>query len=83
VLELIYSPTAQRALAKHRSRAELIRAKIKAYALDPASQANNVKRLAGTPVRYRLRVGDFRVIFELGDGRMSVIDIGPRGEIYG
>jgi hypothetical protein len=40
----------------------LIRAKIKQYADDAPSQANNVKSLAGVDAK-RLRVGDFRVIF--------------------
>ena len=42
-----YLAQAQRALLKHRNRAERIMDKIMAYADDPASQANNVKRLKG------------------------------------
>ena len=57
------------------NRAVTIRAKIEAYAADPTSQANNVKKLQGRD-GYRLRVGDYRVIFE-------VLDVGPRGGIYG
>lgn len=45
------------------------------------SQANNVKVLAGSR-RMRLRVGDFRVIFEEDADVIVVLDIGPRGGIY-
>jgi len=42
--------------------------KINAYAQDPASLANNVKRLTGHP-GYRLRVGDWRVLFVIEEDR--------------
>jgi mRNA interferase RelE/StbE len=56
-------------------------AKIAAYAADPRPQANNVKRLKGSRV-FRLRVGDFRVVFTEDADSVQVIDIGPRGSIY-
>lgn len=56
--------------------------RIAAYAADPATQANNVKRLKGRPAVWRLRVGDYRVLFS-GDAECTlVVDIGPRGAIY-
>jgi mRNA interferase RelE/StbE len=55
--------------------------KIEAYALDPASQANNVKALKGREA-IRLRVGDWRVIMDDGVV-LAVLEIGPRGDIYG
>jgi mRNA interferase RelE/StbE len=56
--------------------------KISAYAKNPGSQANNVKRLKGSPAVFRLRVGEYRVIFtERGDA-IVVTKIGPRGSIY-
>ncbi|MCW2240955.1 type II toxin-antitoxin system RelE family toxin [Azospirillum canadense] len=36
--------------------------KVEQYAADPASQANNVKALQGSDL-FRLRVGDYRVLF--------------------
>lgn len=55
-----------------------IRAKIRAYADDPTSQANNVKMLQGSS-RIRLRVGDWRVIMN-DEGTVLLIDkISPRG----
>lgn len=57
-----------------------IRSKIKAYAADPVSQANNVKALQGR-TGIRLRVGDWRVLMEDGVV-LEVIEIGPRGSVY-
>jgi mRNA interferase RelE/StbE len=49
----------------------LIRSKIEQYAADPASLANNVLKLQGRE-GFRLRVGDWRVIFD-EDGRILQI----------
>lgn len=46
-------------------------AKIVQYADAPDSQANNVKHLTGSPF-YRLRVGDYRVIFSL-EGEITIV----------
>lgn len=48
----------------------------------PSTQANNVKRMKGKPARFRLRVGDYRVLFALEADEIHVLDIGPRGSIY-
>lgn len=50
-----------------------IRAKIDQYAADPATQANNVKRLQGSDL-YRLRVGDYRVLFTVDEtGNVTIM----------
>lgn len=62
---------------------ERIISKITQYAAAPDSQANNIKHLTGSPF-YRLRVGDYRVIFSL-DGEitiMTVIRVRHRREAY-
>lgn len=56
--------------------------KIRQYAEDPGSQANNVTKLQRRD-GYRLRVGDWRVIFDVDDDGMTVLEVGPRGGIYG
>ena len=58
-------------------------AKIKEVAVDPYAPNNNLTKLQGRD-GYRLRVGDWRVIYELQDERlvMLVLDVGPRGDIY-
>jgi mRNA interferase RelE/StbE len=78
---LVILPAAAKALRRHRAEAERILAKIEAYAADPASQANNVKALKGSTA-LRLRVGDFRVVFEESDAEIIVTGIGPRGSIH-
>jgi mRNA interferase RelE/StbE len=62
--------------------ARLIRQKVDQLANDPM-KASNVKPLRGRP-GYRLRVGDWRVVFELDHARrrLIVLDIGPRGSVY-
>ena len=64
-----------------RPTAERIRDKVAAYAADPASQAANVKALKGAAGVLRLRVGEWRVIFEDG-AVIAVIRVGPRGGVY-
>ncbi|HMN19830.1 MAG TPA: type II toxin-antitoxin system RelE/ParE family toxin [Ottowia sp.] len=60
----------------------LIKSKIEALAADPVN-ARNVKKLVGRP-GYRLRVGDWRVIYAVDTGQLVVLalDIGARGGIY-
>jgi mRNA interferase RelE/StbE len=77
----VFTVTAAHALRRHANREKLIRSKITQYAKNPASQANNVKRLTGVDA-LRLRVGDFRVIFSETAEKITIIDIGPRGDIY-
>jgi mRNA interferase RelE/StbE len=78
---VLYTRTAATALRKHANRANLIRTKIRRYADDASSQANNVKPLVGVDAK-RLRVGDFRVIFTETADTITILDIGPRGGIY-
>ena len=68
--EIAYSKDALRFLRRMpRNVAETIMGKIAQYAADPASLANNVKALKGEPGTYRLRIGDWRVVFA-EDGRV-------------
>jgi mRNA interferase RelE/StbE len=56
-------------------------AKVEAYAADPKSQANNIKAMKGSQA-VRLRVGEYRVIFEETPDEVIVTKIGPRGGVY-
>ena len=69
------------AMRKHRNMATRIAEKLAAYAENPASIANQVTELRGG-LGKRLRVGDFRVLFEETATEIIVSDIGPRGAIY-
>lgn len=43
----------------------------------------DVKPLSGSVRLYRLRVGDWRIVFSYPDGNIVVIEkIAPRGEVY-
>ena len=43
-----------------------------------------VKKLVGEPNSWRIRVGDYRVLYEIHDGRLLVlvINIGHRKDVY-
>ena len=42
----------------------------------------NVKKLKGSSNGYRLRIGDYRVLFELEGRRVTVYAVGDRKDIY-
>ncbi len=80
--QISYTKAALKTLLKMlRNSANLIRAKIEAYAVDTESQANNVKALKGRD-GIRLRIGDWRVIMDDQGNVLAVLEIGPRGGIY-
>jgi mRNA interferase RelE/StbE len=84
VFRIEYSRDALKALLRMPSNmARLIRTKVEQLAADPFAPNNNVKRLKGMDA-FRLRVGDWRVVYEI-DRRMIVIfviRIGPRSSVY-
>ena len=55
--------------------------KIEQYAENPQSLVTNVIRMQGLPY-YRLRVGDYRVIFDESDTVIAVIKVDSRGSVY-
>jgi len=59
----------------------VIRRKIEQYASNLDSMANNVRKLQGRE-GYRLRVGDWRVVFDRDGVVLDILEIGPRGSIY-
>lgn len=76
-----YHPDALRSLKRHGNVASRLRKAIDEYAADTGAHANNVTRLVGTSA-CRLRVGDFRVIFEETETDILVTAIAPRGNVY-
>ena len=79
---IAYSKRARMALSRmHANEARRIRGKMVQYAADPDSQANNVRKLQGMDY-YRLRVGDWRVIFREDGVIIDVVRIPPRGQAY-
>ncbi len=62
--------------------AALIRSKIEQYATKPESLQANVTQRKGFDSVFRLRAGDWRVIFGR-DGEVLLIQkIAPRGSVY-
>jgi mRNA interferase RelE/StbE len=82
--EVAYSKRADRTLLKiPRHLAQRIRVKLSQIANDPYGQHNNVTKLRDRP-GYRLRIGDWRVIYVVQDAQLLVLvlEIGTRGDIY-
>ena len=82
--EIEYTTSAIKSLRRMpRNTAEIIRGKIIALAADPHGSHPNAMKLQGRD-GYRLRVGDWRVIYEIDDRRVVVLvlDIKPRGGAY-
>lgn len=82
--QITYSKAARNALkSMPRNIAILIREKIEALAIDPFAANNNVRKLTKHP-GYRLRVGDWRVVYLIYEETVmiAVVRIAPRGEAY-
>ena len=78
-----YSNAAARALVRmDRATSRRIRAKVDQLVTNPASLANNVKRLKGSEGLFRLRVGDWRVIYTEELLVLLVLKVAPRGSAY-
>ena len=79
-----YSKAARKALKNMpRNVASLVMEKIEALAVDPHVPNNNVKKLTNHP-GYRLRVGDWRVVYTVHEQKLliAVVRIAPRGGVY-
>ena len=84
----MYTVVTTRSFAKALSRLPVhwqtrIVGKIKAVATDPYARHINLTKLQGRN-GYRLRIGDWRVIYELHDDRLELwaLEVGARGGIY-
>jgi mRNA interferase RelE/StbE len=66
-----------------RNIAKTIREKLEAIASNPYADHPNARKLQGRN-GYRLRVGDWRVIYEVQDDELVilVLRVAPRGEVY-
>jgi len=82
-MEVRFQPKAARQLGRLPANvARLIRFKIGQLTTDPAALANNIKALKGEPGMFRLRVGDWRVIYSEDGVVIEIIRIAPRGSAY-
>ena len=82
--KIIFKKEAAKSLEKlPRSVAKLIREKLGIIATNPYADHPNAKKLQGRE-GYRLRVGDWRVIYEIENDQLVilVLKVAPRGEVY-
>lgn len=82
--EILFTKQAHKVLRRMpRNTAKRIRGKIEQLAEDPYAANPNANKLKGRE-GYRLRVGDWRIIYELGEDELVilVLRIAPRGEAY-
>ena len=81
-MQIKYSDQALKFLTKLRKQdAKRIVSKIEQYAKDPSSLQNQVKKLTNS-MYFRLRIGDYRVIFSETGEVMKIEKIGNRGDVY-
>lgn len=81
---IVFTRQAARALQKAPKHiVQQVKEKLALIASDPFSQHRSVTKLQNRP-GYRLRVGDWRVIYEIQkeDVIILVLNIAPRGEVY-
>jgi mRNA interferase RelE/StbE len=76
-----YTKEAARDLKRHGNIADRARRTVSEYAADPGAHANNVTQLVGNPL-WRMRIGDFRAIFEETADMITVTKLRPRGSAY-
>jgi len=75
-----YTTDAAKDLKRHGNMAARVRKAVREY-VETGAHSNNVTQLVGSSA-LRMRVGDFRVIFENGETEVIVTKIAPRGEAY-
>ena len=76
-----YTADALKSLKRHGNVADRIMRTMREYADGTGAHANNVRALQGSSA-LRLRVGDYRVIFNETETEIIVTGLGPRGSIY-
>jgi len=83
VYTIQYKPAASRQIAKlNKSIQARLKPKIKALANNP--RPDGAKKLQGYENRYRIRVGDYRIIYEIWDNALVVVvtEVGHRSSVY-
>ena len=83
-MPLTYTKRATKSLRRlPANEAARVRAAIEALAADPQAPTHDVKMLSGAAGLLRLRVGRWRVLFELPSrGEIVILDVRPRGSAY-
>lgn len=82
--KITFTKEAQKTLLRlPRNTAILVRKKLEQLAADPYAPMTNAKKLQNRS-GYRLRIGDWRVIYEIKNDELVVLvlKIAQRGEVY-
>ena len=79
---IVFAPEAARELdALDTTIRERVERALDLLAVDPLALRNQIKKLKGN-LAMRLRVGDWRIIFELQRGKVVIFAIAHRSEVY-
>jgi len=84
VYKIVFSKQATKSLVRMpRDIAKLIQKKLEQVAVDPFADHPTITRLQNRS-GYRLRVGDWRVIYEIQNDKLviMVLKVASRGEVY-
>jgi mRNA interferase RelE/StbE len=74
--KVTYTGDAAKDLRRPGNMAQRFRKAISDYASDPQAHANNLDHMTGVPFK-RVRVGDYRIIFEETATEIRVTKVGP------
>jgi mRNA interferase RelE/StbE len=83
-MRVVFTRSAEKSLARlPADRRRQILSRIEAVAADPGNRSFHIEPLAGSDL-LRLRVGDYRVLFSLGEteGVLTVELVRTRGDVY-
>jgi mRNA interferase RelE/StbE len=82
---LDYERQARKDLAAIRDRVLLSRIRVAIAGLAEEPRPHDVKKMAGTAGHWRVRVGDWRIVYRIEDGRLVVVivAVAKRGAVYG
>ena len=82
--DVVFSDASKKFLKKLRDAALLDRLLAAAEKLATDPRPPGCRKLAGTSDRYRIRVGDYRIVYRVDDGKVTVLVllIGHRREVY-
>jgi mRNA interferase RelE/StbE len=79
------APGADKQLAKVKDRVLKARLTRAIYDLGDDPRPNGCKKLVGENDQWRVRVGDWRIVYQIEDGRLVVVvvRVAPRSGVYG
>ena len=82
--EVVFSDASKKFLKKLRDATLLDRLLTATEKLSADPRPPGCRKLAGTSDRYRIRIGDYRIIYRVDDGKVTVLVllIGHRREVY-